>query len=62
MFQASLAHPQEMQHKHHLVYCVCVMDSNPGAANGHNTHAVYQVSLVQHMYEVQFCFCRIIII
>jgi hypothetical protein len=25
MFQALLAHPQEVQHKRHLVYCVRIM-------------------------------------
>jgi hypothetical protein len=35
MFRALLAHPQEVLHKRHLVYCVCVVSwlHNPGAAN-----------------------------
>jgi hypothetical protein len=42
MFRALLAHPQEVLHKRHLVYCVRVMSVgctieveffNPGAAN-----------------------------
>jgi hypothetical protein len=58
MFRALLTHLQEVLHKRHLVYCVHVMSgsctrigvelvehqfhSNPGAANWHNTHAIYQ--------------------
>jgi hypothetical protein len=49
MFRALLAHPQEVQHKRQLVYCVRVMSVGftrigvhpiPGAANRHNPHAI----------------------
>jgi hypothetical protein len=45
MFRALLAHPQEAPHKRHLVYCLRVLCklAAPGAANLHNTHAIYQV-------------------
>jgi hypothetical protein len=60
MFRALLAHPQEALHKRQLVYSACVKSvgctrigvligvfhSNPGAANRHNTHAIYQVPFV----------------
>jgi hypothetical protein len=56
MCRALLAQLQEALHKRHLVYCVRVMSvgctrirvfhSNPGAANWHKTHAIYQVPLV----------------
>jgi hypothetical protein len=32
MFWATLARPQEVLHKWHLVYCVCVMSAAPSAA------------------------------
>jgi hypothetical protein len=54
-FRALLAHPQEALHKRHLVYCVRVMSvgfANPGVANRHNTHAVYQVPFVQHLLRM----------
>jgi hypothetical protein len=41
MFRALLAHPQEVLHKLHLVYCVRVMSVGCTAANGHNLHAIY---------------------
>jgi hypothetical protein len=40
MFRALLAHPQEALH------------FNPGAANWHNTHAIYQVPLVQRLLKM----------
>jgi hypothetical protein len=53
-FRALLAHPQEALHKPHVVYFVCVISVgctkigvehfNPGAANRHNTNAIYKVS------------------
>jgi hypothetical protein len=63
MFRALLAHLQEALHKQHLVYCVRVMSvgsnrigvefrSNPGAANRHNTHAVYQVLFVYSLLKM----------
>jgi hypothetical protein len=48
MFRALLAHPQEALHKWHLVYCVRVMSVGfpmIGAADWHNTHAIYQVPI-----------------
>jgi hypothetical protein len=47
MFRALLAHPQEVLHKRHLVYCLCVTSGlewnqfhyNPDAENGHNMQA-----------------------
>jgi hypothetical protein len=46
IFLALLAHPQKAIYKQQLVYCVGLMfHSNPGAANWHNTHAIYQVPL-----------------
>jgi hypothetical protein len=44
MFQALLAHPRKALHKRCVVYQLIA----PGAANWHNTHAIYQVSFVQH--------------
>jgi hypothetical protein len=55
MFQALLAHPQEAMHKWHFVCCVRIMSvgcTNPGAANWHNMHAIYQVSFVQHLLRM----------
>jgi hypothetical protein len=54
VFRALLAHPQKALNKWHLVYCMRLMlagveHSNPGAATLHNTHAIYQVPLVQHL-------------
>jgi hypothetical protein len=49
MLRALLTHPQEALHKRHLVYYVRVMSvgcTNPGAANWHNKHAIYQVLLI----------------
>jgi hypothetical protein len=49
MFRALLAHPQEVLHKRHLVHCVRVMSvgcTRISTTNRHNTHAIYQVSLV----------------
>jgi hypothetical protein len=56
MFRALLDHPQEALHKWNLVYCVRVMSvgctkieveySNTGAANCHNTQAIYQLPFV----------------
>jgi hypothetical protein len=52
MFRAFTDHPQEAMHKRHLVYCLRFMsagctnievDFNPGAANWHNTHAIYKI-------------------
>jgi hypothetical protein len=47
MFRALLANLQEALHKQHVVrvYC-CIWNSNPGAANRHNTRALYQVLFV----------------
>jgi hypothetical protein len=44
-FRALLAHPQEALHTRDLVYCVRVMlvGCYRGAANWHNTLAIYQV-------------------
>jgi hypothetical protein len=59
MFRALLAYPQEALHKQHLVYRVRVMSagrhqfhSNAGEANWHNTHAIYQVPLVQRLLRM----------
>jgi hypothetical protein len=61
MFRALLAHPQEELHKQNSVYWMHVMSvgctrigphSNPGTANWHNTHAVYQVSFVQRLLKM----------
>jgi hypothetical protein len=59
MFRTLLANPQEALHKRHLVYCKHVMSvdcarihSNPGAANLHNTHTVYQESFVQDLLRM----------
>jgi hypothetical protein len=62
MFRALLGHPQNTLHKRHFVYCVRVMSvgctrigifhTNPGLANWHNTHAIYQVSFVQHLLKM----------
>jgi hypothetical protein len=53
MFRALLAHLQEVLNKRDLVYCVRVMSvgcdqdcSGTGAANRHNTQAVYQMPFV----------------
>jgi hypothetical protein len=57
MFRALLAHPQEVLHIKHLVYCVRVLSvgytrigvfySDPGAANRNNTKAIDHVLLAQ---------------
>jgi hypothetical protein len=61
MFRALLSHLQESLHKQHLVYCVRVMsdgctriegNSNLGAANRYNTHAIYQVLFVQRLLKM----------
>jgi hypothetical protein len=49
MFRALLAHPQEVLHKPYFVNCV---SSAPGAANGHNKHAIYQVPFVKHLLRI----------
>jgi hypothetical protein len=67
MFRALLAHPQEVRHKQHLVYCVRVMSVDrtrievelrstptPVAANWHNTHAICQVC-VCYITECAVC-------
>jgi hypothetical protein len=68
MFRALLVHPQEALHKRHLVYCVRVMTvgcyqgwrgtgvgDTPtlAAANWHNTHAIYQVPLVERLLKMR---------
>jgi hypothetical protein len=54
MFRALLAHPQEVLHKRHLVCCVRVVSwlHQPDATNWRNTHAIYQVLLVQHLLRL----------
>jgi hypothetical protein len=58
MFRALLAHLHEALHKRHLVYCLgvmsfdCTRNGVAGAANGHNMHAVYQVSFVQRLLKM----------
>jgi hypothetical protein len=66
MFRASLTHPQQVQPKRHLVYCVRVMSVgctriedrdwsfrfNPGAANIHNTHTICQLPFVWRLLKM----------
>jgi hypothetical protein len=53
MFRALLAHPQEILHKRHFVYCVRVMSVGCATIavslqswHSHYTHAIYQVPFV----------------
>jgi hypothetical protein len=58
VFRALPVHLQEALHKRHLVYIVRVMSvgwTNPGAANWHDTHAIYQVSLMFMWPETTRC-------
>jgi hypothetical protein len=55
MFRTLLAHPQDSLHKRHLVQCVRVRSvgcTTPGAANWHNTHALYQLLLVYDLLRM----------
>jgi hypothetical protein len=49
MFRALLAHPQEVLHKRHLVYCVCVM--SVGCSR-------FGVELVSSLYLAYFSMLR----
>jgi hypothetical protein len=57
-FRALLAHPQEVPHKRRLVYYVFVMaertpfNSNTGAANWHNMHAIYHLAFMQRLLRI----------
>jgi hypothetical protein len=60
MFRALLAHPQEVLYKQHLECVLCQLaapglqfHSNPGTANWHYTHAIYQVVFVQRLLEMR---------
>jgi hypothetical protein len=54
VYRALLAHPQEELNKRYIACVLCLLTapgldqfhSNPGAANWHNTHAIYQVLFV----------------
>jgi hypothetical protein len=60
MFRALLAHPQEVLHKLHLVYCVRAISVGCGTvavksqltANWHYTHAIYQMPFVQGLLRM----------
>jgi hypothetical protein len=56
VFRALLTYPQEALYKWHLVYCVRVMSvgwSRIGAANWHNTYAIYQLPFVKRLLRVR---------
>jgi hypothetical protein len=50
MFRALLAHPQEVLHKRHLVYCLRVISVLVQPAD--NTHAVHQVTFLEYLLRI----------